>query len=70
MLKYLCVLQTAESIFTYHFFASSDILKEFVKEHLNQVWKIYKLGDVTEYWLYFIKETVDIENKNQSADVE
>lgn len=55
MFSYLCMLQSAESVVTYHFFSQPSLLKDFLRANINNVWKIYKLSDVTEYWVSSMK---------------
>lgn len=69
MFSYLCMLQSAESVVTYHFFASQSVLKPFVRSNINNIWKIYKLSDVTEYWVSSMKHEMKNESENQSPDV-
>lgn len=65
MFQYLCMLQSAESIVTYHFFSDKNLLFDFVKGNIDNIWKIYRLGDVTEYWVYSMKREIENESQNQ-----
>lgn len=69
MFSYLCMLQSAESIVTYHFFSSQVLLKEFLRGNINNVWKVYKLADFTEHWIFSMKHEMKNESKNQPPDV-
>lgn len=70
MFTHLCVLHdTGDYGFDYHFFSDQTLLLVFVKKNVDRVWKIYKLNDATDYWLYNVKETLERENQNKSTDV-
>lgn len=70
MFNYVCILQSPNFVITYHFFSDNTLLLTFAKQNIDRVWKIYKLEDVTDYWVYSMKATLEIENQNKSANVE
>lgn len=70
MFNYVCILQSPNFVVTYHFFSDHMLLLTFVKLHIDHVFKIYRLTDLTELELFQAKVALEIENKNKPANVE